>query len=158
VFVASAKRIARLTLPAGTFRLSVLGLVHGAVAALALLIVLRALREGKVWKQLFAAALLLFVWTDIRYIGQLNAAYWDTAAHLALLLLFAIGVGWVLDADRLRWPVSFALAGCLLLASKTQHQTVLPVLIGFCWFAAFRVRSVASRAIWVTAPLLFATT
>lgn len=158
VFVASAKSIAKLTLPAGTFRLSVLGLIHAAVAALALFVLLSVLRDQKVWKQLFAAGLVLFVWTDIRYVEQFNTAYWDTAAHLALLLLFAIAVSWVFDADRPAWPVSFALAGWLLLASKTQHQTVLPVLIGFCWFAAFRVRSVASRALWLTAPLLFATT
>jgi hypothetical protein len=153
-----AKGIARIILPNGTFQLRLMGLLHGAMLTLALFIFLRALRDRAPWLRLVCGLLLIFIWTDLEYVQQLNTAYTDAGAIVALAVVFSIAVHCLLDAGSWPWALSFTLFGCFLLATKTQHETALPFLIGFCLLAAFRARQKYNRMAWLLASgLLLAT-
>lgn len=154
-----AKRIAPIVLPAGTFQLRLMGFLHGAILLLALFILLKALGIHAVWLRWVCASLLLIVWTDLEYVQQLNTAYTDAGAVVALAVVFSIAVHSLLVAGSWPWALSFTLFGCFLLGTKTQHQTALPFLIGFCLLAAFRAHGKYNRTAWLLAPVfLLATT
>lgn len=158
-FVASlAKRIAAIVLPTGTFRLQLMGFLHGAILMLALFILLDALRVRAAWLRLVCGLLLLVIWTDLEYVQQLNTAYTDAGAIVALAVVFSIAVRCLLVAGSWPWAFSFIFFGCFLLGTKTQHETALPFLIAFCLFAAFRARGKFNRAAWLLAPALLLAT
>ena len=101
------------------------------------------------------AYLLIFIWTDLEYVQQFNTAYTDAGAVVALGLVFSIAVHCLLVSGRWPWALAFALAGGFLIATKTQHGTVLPFLIGFCLLAALRERRTRDRRAWLAVPVLF---
>jgi hypothetical protein len=77
-FVAAlAKRIGRLVLPAGTFKLQFIGLLHAAVLVPCLLIFLNSLRQRAWWLQVICGLFLIFIWSDLEYVQQLSTAYTD---------------------------------------------------------------------------------
>src|SRR4030095_7295618 len=78
------------------FDLRWLAAVHMALALLALALLVRAPRTLAVPTQLPAAALVVFFFTDVGYIGPFNSFYSQTASLLFLLLL----AGVVADAVR----------------------------------------------------------
>ncbi len=82
---ALAKRIARVVLPAGTFKLQLIGLLHAAILSVAFIILLTALRTRAWWVQLLCGFFLLFIWTDLEYVQQLSTAYTDAGAVVALV-------------------------------------------------------------------------
>jgi len=152
---ALAKRIARIILRAGTFHLALMGLVHAAVMTLALFILLHALRSRPFWLRCICSLLILFIWTDIKYVQQFNTAYTDAGAVVALAVLFSIMIYCELvTADAWAAALVFVLFGCFLLATKTQHETALPFLIGFCVLAVVRARHKFARTIWLGVPVL----
>jgi hypothetical protein len=155
-FVAAlAKRIARITLPPGTFQLRLMGLLHAAILSLALFIILAALRKRPPWLRVAGALLLIFIWTDLEYVQQFNTAYPDAGAVGALSVVLAVSVFALLQAPTSPLATTFIVFGCFLLATKTQHETALPFLIGFALLAAFRVRPGTARKLWLAAPLFF---
>lgn len=154
-----AKGIAVIVLPAGTFQLQLMGFLHAAILTLAFFIVLHAIRTRPLWLRLVCSFLLLFIWTDLEYVQQLNTAYTDAGAVVALAVVFAIAVHCLLATNGWPWAIGFTLSGCFLLATKTQHETALPFLIAFCLLAAFRARRRYDRIAWLSASaLLLATT
>lgn len=152
-----AKWIARFFLPAGTFRLSFMGLIHGAILTFALFIFLRALRTRGWRLRVAGSALLIFVWTDLEYIQELNTAYTDAAAVVMLAVVFALAVQSVLatDGSRWHWAVVFGLCGSLLLGTKTQHESALPFLAAFCLWTGIRSSCLRDRAAWTAMPIFF---
>lgn len=153
-----AKGIAGIILPAGTFRLQLMGILHAAILILALFIFLSALQGRPLWLRLICGFLLIFIWTDLEYVQQLNTAYTDAGAILALAVVFSVAVHYLLVRGSWPWALSFAVFGCFLLATKTQHETALPLLIAFCLLAAFRAHRKFNRAAWLLASGLLLTT
>jgi len=153
-----AKGIARTILPAGTFQLRIMGFLHAAILTLALFIFLRALRNRAPWVRLVCGFLLIFIWTDLEYVQQLNTAYTDAGAIVALAVVFSIAVHCLLVAGSWPWALSFVLSGCFLLGTKTTNAVALPFLMAFCLFAAFRERRKADRAAWLMAPVFLLAT
>jgi len=151
---ALAKRAARIILPRGTFQLRLMGVIHAAILTLALFIFLNAIRTRALWLRLVCGLLLIFIWTDLEYVQQLNTAYTDAGAVVALAVVFSIAVHSLLAADSWVWAVLFVTFGCFLLATKTQHETALPFLLAFCLLAGVRARSKFSRTTWLAAPIL----
>ena len=90
------------------------------------------------WLRLVCGLLLIFIWTDLEYVQQLNTAYTDAGAVVALAVVFSIAVHYLLVPESRPWALSFAVFGCFLLGTKLQHETTLPFLIAFCLLAAFR--------------------
>lgn len=155
---ALAKRIARVSLPHGTFKLHLMGEIHAAVSIGALLILLLALRNRAWWVRILGALVPILVWTDVQYVQQLNTAYTDAGAVAAIEVLFAIAVYTLLVSRSWKWAAGFVLAGGFLLATKTQHETVLPFLMAFCVFTGVLARCRLDRMAWfVVPPLLLAT-
>jgi hypothetical protein len=151
---ALAKKIARVILPARTFQLRLLGFIHLAILGLALFIFLHALRSRAAWLRWICGFQLVFMWTDLEYVQQLNTAYTDAGAVVALAVLFSIAVHCLLADDSLALPVGFVLSGCFLLGTKTQHETALPFLVAFCVLAGIRAHRKYHRAAWLAAPIL----
>jgi hypothetical protein len=73
-----------------------MGLIHGAILTFALFTFLRALRTRGWGLRLVASTLLLFIWTDLEYVQQLNTAYTDAGAVVTLAVLFSLAVERVL--------------------------------------------------------------
>ena len=110
-----AKKIATIVLPAGTFQLRIMGFLHAAILLLALFILLKAVGIHAMWLRLVCASLLLIIWTDLEYVQQLNTAYTDAGAVVALAVVFSIAVhsllvagSWPLGPSRLFCPGAFS--------------------------------------------------
>src|ERR1700691_413018 len=132
---------------------------HLVILTLALFIFLHALRSRAMWLRWVCAFLLISIWTDLEYVQQFNTAYPDAGAVVALAVLFSIAVHCLLADGSRALPFGFAVFGCFLLATKTQHETALPFLLAFCVLAGIRAHGKYNRAMWLTAPvLLFGTT
>ena len=158
IIASLAKRIATIVLPAKTFQLRLMGFLHAAILLLALFILLKTLEFQAIWLRLVCSSLLLIIWTDLEYVQQLNTAYSDAGAVVALAVVFSIAIHSLLVAGSWPWALSFALFGCFLLGTKTQHETALPFLIAFCLLAAFRARRNYDRTAWLLAPALLLAT
>jgi hypothetical protein len=153
-----AKGMAGMILPTGTFQLRLMGILHAAILILALFIFLNALKTRPLWLRLVCGLLLMFIWTDLEYVQQLNTAYTDAGAIVALAVVFSIAVHCLLAANSWPWALGFALSGCFLLATKTQHEIALPLLIAFCLLAAFRAHRKYDRMAWLLAPVFLVAT
>ena len=151
---ALAKTIAKFVLPPGTFQLRLMGFIHAGMLTLALIIFLHALRTRALWVRSVAGLLLVFIWTDLRYVQQFNTAYTDAGAVMAFAVVFAIAIECLLVSARWFWASGFVLAGCFLLGTKTQHVTTLPFLLAFCVVAAFRAPRGRDRIAWLVAPVI----
>lgn len=151
-----AKFAARYILPKGTFRLRLMGILHGAMLLLALYVALRALRRRQWWLRAAFGGLLVLVWADLEYAQQLSTAYTDAGAVVAFAVVFAIALHAVLSPGGGAWPwaVTFAAFGCFLLGTKSQHDTALPLLVLFCLWMGYRQGPRLPRAVWLAAPLL----
>jgi hypothetical protein len=158
IIASLAKRIATIVLPTGTFQLRLMGFLHAAILILALFILLKALEFQAIWLRLVCSSLLLIIWTDLEYVQQFNTAYTDAGAVVALAVVFSIAIHCLLVAGTWPWALSFALFGCFLLGTKTQHETTLPFLIAFCLLAAFRAHRKYDRTAWLLAPVLLLAT
>ena len=148
-----ARGMAGIILPTGTFQLQLIGILHAAILILALFIFLNALQTRPLWLRLVCGLLLIFIWTDLEYVQQLNTAYTDAGAIVALAVVFSIAVHCLLAANSWPWALGFALSGCFLLATKTQHGVALPFLVAFCLLAAFRAHRKYDRMAWLLAPV-----
>jgi hypothetical protein len=149
----AAKGTARIILPHGTFQLRFMGLIHGAILMLALFLFLDAIRTRAWWLRLVCGFLLVFIWTDLQYVEQLNTAYTDAGALVALAVLFSLAVRCLLIGDSLFLVFSFVCFSCFLLATKTQHETTLPFLIAFYLLAGIRASRKYLRRAWLAAPV-----
>jgi hypothetical protein len=149
-----AKNIAAVILPAGSFNLRIMGLIHAAILALACFILLKALGKSPPWLRLAAGFLLVLIWADVEYVHQFSTAYTDAGAIMALPVLFSVMVYRLMIGDSPALAIAFALFGCFLLAAKTQHETALPFLAAFCILAGVRARRSSTRILWFTAPAL----
>lgn len=153
-----ARKLARFALPPGTFQLRLMGLIHGLAFLLALAIFLLAL-QNRSWPLRLASGLfLVFIWTDLEYVVQLNTAYPDTVAVASLAVLFSLTIRFLLTAGGKTWKSAlvFAVFAALLLGTKLQHQSALPFLAGFCVYAAWRSSSKVARTAWLLTPVLLA--
>jgi hypothetical protein len=73
---------------------------------------------------------------------------------MALAVLFSIMIYRLLVGDGPTLAVTFALFGCFLLATKTQHETALPFRAAFCILAGLHAPRRFTRILWFTAPAL----
>lgn len=152
---ALAKKIGIIILPPGSFQLRLMGLIHALLFMVALLVFIKALETHAWWLRLGSSLLLVFIWTDLETVQQFNTAYTDAGAVAALAIVFAISVHTLLVNAGWRWALGFALSGCFLLTTKTQHLTAAPFLAGFCVLIGFRNRRHPDCAVWFAVPVLF---
>ena len=157
----AAKGISRVLLPKDHFDLRVMGVLHALIMLMALICLLRSLRERNPWIRLSAAALVLWMWTDVMYVQQFSTAYTDAGAVVALCLIFSVTLIVLLapGGRRVWWAPVYALAGLFLLGTKLQHAPALVPLAAFCILMAFR-RGVSrpARMVWSVTPFLLAGT
>jgi hypothetical protein len=128
--IALAARLAATTFGAGTvLDLRVLAAIHIALYVLAFGLMLRAARGLEPAAQLLAAALLVFFFTDIGYIGPFNSFYSQTASLLFLMLTAALAAEAVargeLSGARL---VLFYVCAAGFVTSKPQEAIQGPLL------------------------------
>ncbi len=118
--------------PGRPFDLRLLGGLHGVLLLLALAGMVRACRDLKPLAQLVAAALLVFVFTDVGYVAPFNSFYSQTAS-LLFLLLTAAAAATAVWRGRLEGWLLFGYFGCALLfvGSKPQEKLQAPILAAF---------------------------
>ena len=134
------------------FDLRLLAAIHVALFLLALAGLIRACRDLSWPTQALVAALLVFMFTDVGYVGPFNSFYSQTASLLFLLLTAAIAAEGV-RCGRLAGTRLFAYFGCALLfvGSKPQERLAAPLLAlfgtllaGVQWRGAWR-----QTAVWL---------
>jgi hypothetical protein len=126
-------RYVHLALSRGpVFDLRVLGGIHGALFLLALAGLIRACRDLALPAQALAAALLVFVFTDVGYVAPLNSFYSQAASLLFLLLTAAIAAEAV-RRGRLSgaWLLAYFACALLFVGSKPQERLAAPLLALF---------------------------
>jgi len=131
--LAFAARYLHLAISGGPiFDLRLLGALHAALLLLALAGLIRACRDLAVPTQALAAALLVFVFTDVGYVAPLNSFYSQAASLVFLLLTAAVAAG-AIARGRLEGAWLFAYFGCALLfvGSKPQEKLAAPLLALF---------------------------
>ena len=156
--LAFAARGAHLALRGrATFDLRLLAGLHAALFLLALAGILRACRDLTLTARAIAAALLVFMFTDVGYVAPFNSFYSQTASLLFLLLTAAIAAEAVRQG-RLAGGWLFAYFGSALLfvGSKPQEKLAAPLLAlfglrlaGVHWRGAWR-----RTAVWLAAALV----
>ena len=134
------------------FDLRLLAGIHAALFLLALAGLVRACRDLAWPAQALAAALLVFMFTDVGYVAPFNSFYSQTASLLFLLLTAAIAAEAV-QRGRLAGVRLFAYFGCALLfvGSKPQERLAAPLLALFgAMLAGVRWRGAWRRtAVWL---------
>ena len=134
------------------FDLRLLGGIHAALFLLALAGLIRACRDLAWPAQALAAALLVFMFTDVGYVAPFNSFYSQTASLLFLLLTAAIAAEAV-RRGRLAGVWLFAYFGSALLfvGSKPQERLAAPLLALFgMLLAGVRWRGAWRRtAVWL---------
>lgn len=156
----AAKRLALWFSPHGRFDMRYMGVVHLAVMALALWLLIRAFRKRPLWQTMAVAALLLFICTDIEYVQFFSTAYADTAAIVFFCCFAGVSLNICLNPElaKLRWILAFALFGCLFLSAKLQYQLgVFPLCALALWFG-WHDRHRVKRMLWIASIIAFAAT
>ena len=127
------------------FDIRLLGAMHAVLLLVALAGILRACRELSTPARLLAAALLVFVFTDVGYVAPFNSFYSQTASLLFLLLTAAVAAEAV-RRGRLSGGWLLAYFGCALLfvGSKPQERLAAPLLALF----GMRLAGVTFRGAW----------
>ncbi len=140
-----------------TFDLRLLAGIHAALFLLALAGILRACRDLTLTARIVAAALLVFVFTDVGYVAPFNSFYSQTASLLFLLLTAAVAAEAVRQG-RLAggWLFAYFGAALLFVGSKPQEKLAAPLLALFgLRLAGVRWRGAWRRtAVWLAAGLL----
>lgn len=153
----AAKRYAKWFLPAGTFDLRILGILHTLIVGLALWLMLRSLRRETFTVELCAGLLLVFIFSDIEYVQFFSTPYADAAA----IAFFCLFVGAALNVWRqgprvtLFWMAAFAASGCLFLTSKLQHQLDVVPFVALAGIIAIRSNSKRVRFYCILPTLAF---
>ena len=134
----AGKRLALWFAPHGQFDARDMGIAHALVMALALWLLVRAFRNRPLWQSILAAAILLFVFTDIEYVQFFSTGYADAAA----IVFFCCFTGVVLNLclnpalRNERWMLAFTFFGCLFLSAKLQYELgIIPLCALAAWFA-----------------------
>jgi hypothetical protein len=114
------------------FDLRLLGAIHGALLLVALGGLLRACRDLTLAARALAAALLVFVFTDVGYVAPFNSFYSQTASLLFLLLTAAIAAN-AIRRGRLSggWLLAYFATALLFVGSKPQERLAAPLLAVF---------------------------
>ena len=154
---APARLICRWLLPHHHFDLRVMGAIHCTIMALALWLMVRALRSVELSLRIACVSFLLFIWTDVEYVQFFSTAYIDAGAMVFFCLMAAIALNVILDdASRTRnWAILFSLSGVLVITSKLQHVLLTGLLLLLTLRIAFSIRQRKVRRLWLIAPLSF---
>jgi len=156
-----AKWVSQVVLPAGHFDLRVMGVLHALIMLAALVSTLRALREQRPWIRFSAAALVLWMWTDIMYVQLLSTAYSDAGAVSTLFVIFSVTLTVLLTpkGHSAKWAAAYGVAALFFQGTKLQHLPVFVPLAAFSVLMAFRPGlSRGARAVWCATPVLLAGT
>lgn len=154
----TGKRLALWFSPQGSFDLRYMGAVHALIMSLALWLFVRAFRGFPTWYSILAAALLLFICTDIEYVQFFSTGYSDAASIVFFCCFVAVALNICLNPDiaDARWIGAYALFGSLFLSSKLQHQPALFPVAALAIYFAWRANSQLRRLLWVIPLAAFA--
>lgn len=127
------------------FDIRILGAIHMLMLLVALGMLVYAARRLPAASQLTAAALLVFVFTDVGYVAPFNSFYSQTASLLFLLLLVAVTCE-AIGRGRLEGMLllAFFLAALAFIGSKPQEVVQAPLLALF----ALRLAGVRRPGWW----------
>ena len=81
----------------GRFDLRYVGLIHGALFLLAIVLFVPLMKDLAPWARYALGFVVLFVFGDVAYVSYMNSFYMDVAAYLFLLLatvLYLRGLRW----------------------------------------------------------------
>jgi hypothetical protein len=132
------------------FDIRYLGVMHAALAALALSIGLPALAQLSRKARLVACTVLALALIDVSWVSYWNSFYMDAAALMFLLAVAATGIRMIASPSR----ATVCLFGCALLlfaSSKLQHAFPSAV---FCVYLAWIGRRIAAARIFTAATLV----
>ena len=112
------------TLVRGTrdFDIRYLAAIHAAIFVALYYFVLLLLREFRRVPRVLLALLVLWIFTDVFYVGYFNSFYSDTMAWLSLLAMVVSGLHIVCRSPwpRLWWSI-YAVGAIFFVTSKPQH-------------------------------------
>ncbi len=129
------------------FDIRLLAGIHAALFLLALAGLIRACRDLTLPAQALAAALLVFVFTDVGYAAPFNSFYSQTASLLFLLLTAAIAAMAVRRGQLTgAWVFAYFGTALLFVGSKPQEKLAGPLLALF----GLRLAWVRWRGAWRT--------
>lgn len=139
----------------GRFDLRYVGLIHGVLFLIAIVLFVPLLAELEPWARYGLGFAVLFVFGDVAYASYLNSFYMDVAAYLSLLLAAALYLR-VLRWRRRRDWILLVISCLLLVTSKPQHAALgFPIAL---LFLAQKEETGTKRAVWAAVGLALAGT
>ena len=132
LLILPALAINRLVSRDGSFDLRLMGIVHGTLFLVAMVLFVPLLEGVPRRLQLAFWAMTLFIFCDVMYVSYLNSFYMDVAAYLSLLLavvLYLRVLRWRRPADIILLVVCCA----VLITSKPQHAVLAGWLALLFW-------------------------
>lgn len=123
ILVVPALALSAMLSKSGRFDLRCMGLIHGGLFLLAIILFVRLLADLRRGAQYGLGLAVLFVFGDVAYVSYLNSFYMDVAAYLFMLLAAVLYLRALRWHRRMDWVL--LLISCLLLVtSKPQHAVL----------------------------------
>jgi hypothetical protein len=151
ILVLPALALSAMFSKSGRFDLRYVGLIHGALFLLAIVLFVPLLEDLAPWARYAFGFAVLFVFGDVAYVSYLNSFYMDVVAYLSLLLavvLYLRGLRWRRRRDWILLVIS-----CLLLVTSKPQHAVLGFPIALLLLLAERDGSRTKRAVWASIAL-----
>lgn len=138
----------------GRFDLRYIGLIHGALFLLAIVLFVPLMEDLAPWARYALGFTVLFVFGDVAYVSYLNSFYMDVVAYLSLLLaavLYLRGLRWRRRSDWILLTIS-----CLLLVTSKPQHAALGFPLAILLFVAKKYGSGIQQAVWSSIALVLA--
>jgi len=150
ILVVPALALSAMLSRSGRFDLRHMGLIHGALFLLAIILFVRLLADLRRGAQYGLGLAVLFVFGDVAYVSYLNSFYMDVAAYLFMLLATVLYLRALRWRRRLDWVL--LLISCLLLVTSKPQHAVLGFPLAML-FLAQKDEGRTTRAVWVAIGL-----
>ena len=123
ILVVPALALSAMLSRSGRFDLRHMGLIHGALFLLAIILFVRLLADLRRGAQYGLGLAVLFLFGDVAYVSYLNSFYMDVAAYLFMLLATVLYLRALRWRRRMDW-VLLLISCFLLVTSKPQHAVL----------------------------------